>query len=127
MAYLQMGSNAYLFSQEIIEKNVPDNCFGNYALGYKNEQTGVFIVLYVGRSDTNLRKRLLDHLGEDKRFKHFKFIKQVDIRQAYLLECKNYHDFGGEDGKLLNKVHPDCPSGYAINCPICALKQKISK
>ena len=33
-------------------------------------------------------------------------------------ECKNYHDFGGDRGKLLNITHPDSPDNL-IKCPFC--------
>lgn len=119
MASLMMGSNAFDFKEKVIDENVPDDAIGNYALGYVNENTNVFIVLYVGRSDSNLKNRLKNHIGENNNFKQFKYIIQKTAKDAFVLECKNFHDFGGLDGKLLNKNHPDSPSGFALSCPYC--------
>ena len=109
----------FIFNKDSIEKNVKPNIIGNYALGYVNTNTNVFIVLYVGRSDSDLQGRLIQHIGEDERFKHFKFVIQTSILDAYYCECKNYHDFGGEEGRLLNENHPARPANIARNCPYC--------
>lgn len=95
----------------LIIKNVP----GNYAYGYQNGE-GHFFVQYVGRSDTDLNSRIRHGIGL---YKMFKFSYAENVKEAFEKECQNYHDFGGEEGILENKVHPDRPVGKDYECPIC--------
>jgi len=91
---------------------------GNYALGHTITEDGErsFIVEYVGRSDTDVAKRLKQHVGEN--YKQFKYSHAASPKQAFEKECKNYHDFGGIDG-LDNEVHPRRPDGSKWKCPCC--------
>ena len=41
------------------------------------------------------------------------FLKEFDIVFPII------HGYGGEDGKLDNKIHPDSPDGTDYECPIC--------
>lgn len=85
---------------------------GAYALGSVLE--GVFHIAYVGRSDTDVGKRLKDHVG-----KHifFKFDYFGSPKAAFEKECNLYHDFG--ETSLENKIHPDRPAGSGWRCPCC--------
>jgi hypothetical protein len=85
---------------------------GAYALGYVNDQ-GTFIVKYVGRSDTDLNKRLKDWVGSYNSFKYGHFNSTKD---AFAKECSMFHDFGGI-GPLENSIHPARPSGARHACP----------
>ena len=95
---------------EIIKKISP----GVYVLGHVNNK-GVFIVEYVGRSDDDLNDRLHDWVGE---YKQFKAIYYNSVKATFEKECSIYHDFG-ENEKLDNEIHPDCPDGIMLKCPIC--------
>lgn len=122
MATLNMGVSYDLTIGEI-ERLVEANRIGNYAFGYLNNK-GVFIVCYVGRSDTDLRERMkhgVDDMLADPscRYERFKFSYANSVKEAYEKECRNYHDFGGPEGFLRNKVHPAKPSGYYGACPKC--------
>ena len=86
---------------------------GNYGLGYVNDED-IFIVKYVGRADSDLNKRLQDHIGEG--YKSFKYSYATSPKAAFEKECKNYHDFK----RLDNKIHPDRPSNSKNwTCPYC--------
>lgn len=122
MATLNMGIS-YDLTYEVIDKVVAKGKIGNYAYGYLDER-GVFIVLYVGRSDDDLQERVKHGISDMQinpslRYERFKFSYSDTAVEAYEKECKNYHDFGGEKGKLYNKLHPAKPEGYNGNCPIC--------
>ena len=110
-------SGSYELTIESIDDIIADNKIGNYALGYTQNET--FYVLYVGRSDTDLKARLKQHIGEKSNYKRFKYSYASSIKEAYEKECKNWHDFGGEEGKLDNKIHPDNPNNRDYECPIC--------
>lgn len=122
MASLNMGISFDL-TNEVIDKVVAEGKIGNYAYGYLNER-GIFIVLYVGRSDDNLKERIRHGISDMQkkpslRYERFKFSYADSASEAYEKECKNYHDFGGEEGSLYNEVHPAKPEGYRGTCPVC--------
>lgn len=113
MASLNMGIS-YDFTNEKIDEKVEAGKIGNYALGYMDD--GTFIVKYVGRSDTDLNRRLKEHLGEHpKSYKRFKFSYASSEKAAFEKECENYHDFEPS----FNTDHPDQPAGKKYQCPRC--------
>lgn len=122
MASLNMGIS-YDLTYDEIDRLVAEGRKGNYAFGYLDER-GVFIVRYVGRSDTDLRERIKHGITDMEtdptcRYERFKFSYAETDKEAYEKECQNYHDFGGPEGFLVNKKHPDKPEGYTGICPIC--------
>lgn len=121
MASLNMNG-PYDLTTEKINEIVTNTSAGNYALGYLNKEN-TFIVEYVGRSDSNLNTRLLQHIGEG--YKKFKYSYANNSKEAFEKECKNYHDFGGSDS-LNNEIHPAKPADKNWECPEC-LKTKNQK
>lgn len=122
MATLNMGVS-YDLTYDEIDRLVAEGRKGNYAFGYLDER-GVFIVRYVGRSDTDLRERIKHGITDMEsdptcRYERFKFSYAETVKEAYEKECQNYHDFGGAEGLLVNKNHPDKPEGCSSGCPIC--------
>jgi len=105
----------YSLNSEEIDINFPFNKPGNFALGYLDD-SNVFIVEYVGRSDTDLNQILKTNLG--KSYKYFK-AKYIDNdKDRYDKECNNFHDFG-EDKLLTNAAHPAPLQGTSYKCPVC--------
>ena len=122
MASLNMGIS-YALTKEEIEHLVGENRIGNYAFGYLND-VGRFVVRYVGRSDTDLNDRIKHGIRDMKadptlRYERFKFSYADSALEAYEKECRNYHDFGGDEGLLKNDDHPAKPHGYWGVCPVC--------
>ncbi len=112
MASLEMGKS-YDFNVKSINKIITRISAGNYALGYLNKEN-TFIVQYVGRSDSDVRGRLLQHIDEG--YEAFKFSYATSPKAAFEKECKNYHDFNPSN----NKIHPDRPSdSKSWKCPRC--------
>ena len=117
MATLNM-KGPFLYDFEEMKNHVEEEKIGNYALGYKNNK-GTFVVKYVGRSDTDLQRRLVEHISDGEKYQYFKFSYADDAVEAFEKECRNYHDFG-ESRKLNNKRHPDRPDGQTnLTCPYC--------
>ena len=107
----------YPLNEESIDTNVNTKATGNYTLGVF--EGTLFRVRYVGRSDTDLNRRLNEHLGEP--YTHFMRSYPSAAVYAYEKECLNFHDFGGSE-RLHNKIHPDKPEGYPhLKCPRCGL------
>ncbi|MCK5282998.1 MAG: hypothetical protein KAK00_06320 [Nanoarchaeota archaeon] len=117
MATLNMNG-PYELSTLQIDKLITKKSAGNYALGYS--QDGSFYVLYVGRSDSDLRARLHSWIGENAKYKRFMYSYAESPKSAFEKECHNYHDFGGK-AKLDNEVHPDRPENSGWKCPRCKI------
>ncbi len=116
MPSLNMEGPFYL-NAEKIDEIITKTSAGNYALGDKNDDK--FTVSYVGRADSDLNDRLNDHATK-KQYRFFKYSYASSPKAAFLKECENYHDFGGDD-KLDNKIHPDRPSNSKDwKCPKCS-------
>lgn len=105
---------SYPLTTEKINEVVTGVGPGAYALGYRSADGKTFTIQRVGRSDTNLNKRLHDHVGNYKRFKYGYFSSAKD---AYYAECRLYHGFNPPD----NFIHPDEPDGTNLSCPVCGL------
>lgn len=118
MASLEMGKS-YDFDAKSINNVVTSVFAGNYALGYLNKNNE-FVVQYVGSSDSDVRERLLQHIGE--KYGVFKFSYATSPKAAFEKECKNYHDFKPSN----NQIHPDRPSNSkSWKCPRCDIFDKM--
>lgn len=102
----------YPLNENEIDKRIKNGKIGNYAYGYVDER-GMFIVKYIGRSDTCLNTGIRHGINE---YNLFKFSYAETVKEAFEKECKNYHDFGGKE-KLDNSIHPARPEGCDYECP----------
>lgn len=94
--------------------SVPKNATGVYFLGYKRNRD--FHIKYIGRSDTRLRSRLIDHARNDNEdYTHFSFQITKTILEAYRIECREWHNAVDLD----NRVHPRKPRNLDYCCPYC--------
>jgi|SRR5208282_192051 len=94
-----------------IDKEVTKISPGVYALGEVKNDT--FTILYVGRADDDVAKRLGDHVP--KWYPDFKYEYYPTAKAAFQKECNLYHDFNPKD----NDIHPARPSGTTYPCPRC--------
>ena len=74
------------------------------------------IVTYVGRS-TDLNRRLKEHLSDKERYIWFWYSLSDSDYEAYLQECKDYHNYG-KVHTLNNSVHP-AKVVSTNKCPVC--------
>ena len=124
MASLNMRG-PFLLTDEEVNNRVEEGRMGNYAYGYVTERDGrqIFIVRYVGRSTTDLREEIKSRHKSNDKFsevdcEYFKYSYAASEREAYEKECRNFHDFGGEQS-LLNEIHPAKPQDKSYyTCPI---------
>jgi hypothetical protein len=114
LAETQGGRVALPASANWIRPFMPPGVAGAYLL-LKGDQP-----LYVGRSDTCLRTRLLghEHLGAAS---HLVWARCDTARQAYHLESYWYDRLQAHGG-LLNRVHPARPAETDEVCPFCAIE-----
>lgn len=121
MPDLNMPFGPFDLTNEEIDKRVKKGSIGNYAYGQVDGNT--FYVQYVGRSDDDLNARIKHGVGT---YEKFMFSYAYTKKAAFEKECKNWHDFGGLNGDLDNKIHPDKPDGTDYECPYCNdMQQKI--
>ena len=68
MGPLQM-SGSFPLDDAMIDETVSRTSPGNYALGYMDGDT--FVVFYVGRSDSDVRRRLHEWVGTPSRYRRY--------------------------------------------------------
>jgi hypothetical protein len=99
-----------------IDDNILKNRCGNYVLGHADNK-GTLAVMYVGRSDKNLNKRLKEHIGE--KYTMFKFSYAASENIAYYEECRIYHYYKDNNYTLDNEIHPNKREDSDVTCPYC--------
>lgn len=103
----------YRLSFDAIDAAVTRKSAGVYALG-RTDAHGRFCVNHVGRSDSDVRSRLLDFIGSETLFKY----RYCSASQtAFEKECELFHDFSPPG----NWMHPDRPKGTTWRCPRCQI------
>ncbi len=105
----------YKLTPWLIRMIIPSQLIGTYTL-YLNDSLGCRPV-YTGRSDTDLRRRLISHplMGYAT---HFEYNTYDCPEKAFIVECAQYHL---SKGIYLNKIHPAIPNGSLISCPFCKI------
>jgi hypothetical protein len=103
----------FALTTEEVNKEVANTSPGTYALD-QGHDSGGFHISYVGRSDTNVNERLLEHVGK---YKRFKFEYYGTPREAFDKECGLYHDFN-PPAKI---QHPTRPNGSGWKCLHCKI------
>ncbi|OAA23314.1 hypothetical protein UG55_103811 [Frankia sp. EI5c] len=93
----------------LIREVIPPRRIGTYQLHRDDAVT------YIGRSDTDLRRRLIQH-AEANRGDFFTFDVHHTREQAFVIECAHFHNTKGFTSNL---IHPAAPSGEARSCPFC--------
>ena len=103
---------SYPLTEKGLNENVTRQLPGTYALGHS--ANGKFYIDYVGRSDSDVKKRLHDHIGENSKFKYEYY---ASSKEAFEKECYLYHEFQPSR----NKIHPAQPADSDLQCMICGL------
>ncbi|MDR1218666.1 MAG: hypothetical protein LBK73_03540 [Treponema sp.] len=108
----------YPLTNQDIDKHVAKKCLGNHLLG--SIANGEFIPRYAGRSDSDLNRRIKEHIHEG--YGHFKFDYAKSVIDAYNSECKHYHTFKDLNEPCDNDRHPDKPDDQPhVKCPYCKI------
>ena len=94
-----------------IDREISRTSAGVYILDRSHEE-GPFHISYVGRSDTDLKARLLEH---GAKYKRFKYEYHATPEEAFARECDLYHDFNPPS----TIAHPPRPHGSKWKCARC--------
>ncbi|WP_059170462.1 hypothetical protein [Bacillus sp. FJAT-27445] len=99
----------------LIKALIPSGNIGSYVLYKRSQMTNIHLPIYIGRSDTDLQRRLCNHpyLGKAT---HFQFDITNSPEKAFLMECSLYHALVNV---LENKIHPAVPVDSKLKCPFC--------
>ena len=117
-----MDATPFRMTPDVIREVVQKHRAGVYILG--DVINGEFAIRYVGRSDHCLQTRLLTH-GYLYNCQYFIFSYAEDAKSAFELESKWWHDCRNTGHHLLNKIHPDSPSGMMLDCPFCQFTKRM--
>lgn len=110
------GSVALRFTRSVVNMQIPAGTIGAYLL-LRHEQEQA-TPLYVGRSDTCLRRRLTRHPLRG-RATHFVAAPTANCHQAYAIESAWYHRYLVTNTPITNQIHPASPTGTGRRCPFC--------
>lgn len=118
---------ALRFTRSVVNMQIPTGTIGAYLL-MEHEQEGAR-PLYVGRSDTCLRRRLSRHPLRG-RATHFVVAPARNSHQAYAIESYWYHQYRSAGRTIRNQIHPASPAGTGRHCPFCpetAIERALSR
>lgn len=104
-----MARRLYALQAWLVRALIPEHMMGSYLL-YRQERPS-----YAGRSDRNLRRRLIAHAYQ-ARADYFDFDVHPNAVTAFHIECAHYH---GLQGQTENQVHSASPWGFGSDCFIC--------
>lgn len=97
-------------TEENISKEIPDNVLGVFQLSKNGEH-----IVYVGRSDSNIKEEVRHFLG--KEYRYFQWVQLPWTKETYEMHCRLYHHAGGRD-HLDNTDHPTSSNIKQNYCPL---------
>ncbi len=114
-----MGRRLYVFKPWMVRALIPEQVVGSYMLYTIDGKRAVPI--YCGRSDHDLRRRLVTHPFLRKAA-YFDYFVHPGPEQAFINESTLYHLY---KGKIRNLIHPAAPNHSHIKCPYCQFAAQI--
>jgi hypothetical protein len=99
----------YALRPSLIRALIPEHVLGTYVLWSPSAP------VYVGRSDTSLRRRLLEHARTWPDI-YFTYDVAFSAEDAYTLECSLFHALGEHTS---NVDHPQRADTDHPPCPFC--------
>ncbi|MEU3502190.1 GIY-YIG nuclease family protein [Streptomyces hundungensis] len=105
-------------SPTLVRALIPPQRIGTYVL-YADDGRPT----YVGRSDTDIRRRLLRHCS-DRRGDYFTYDVHHSATSAYMVECALFHLLTPDAS---NRIHPARPEGHRVPCTFCLPQQHAAR
>ncbi|MGP3967391.1 GIY-YIG nuclease family protein [Streptomyces sp. 6N223] len=102
----------------LVRALIPPRRIGTYVLYTPTGQP-----LYVGRSDTDIRRRLLRHCS-DRHGDYFTYDVHPSAVGAYDVECALFHLLSPQ---VSNRIHPSHPEFHATSCAFCLSSQRAAR
>ncbi|MER6279769.1 GIY-YIG nuclease family protein [Streptomyces sp900105245] len=104
-----MRPRSFRLAPWVVRALIPEGYMGTYVLYRRGAPH------YIGRSDTCLRRRLLEHAAL-VRGEYFTYDVHLSADQAFTAECSLFHALRPQ---LTNVLHPDHPDYSKAICPFC--------
>jgi hypothetical protein len=111
---MSFSPRLYKFVPWMVRALIPGGYIGTYVL--YSCVDGLIVPVYIGRSDRDLQRRLVNHpyLYKVDFFEYYTF---DTAEKSFLSEAALYHCFKEE---LFNFIHPASPAFSNLNCPFCS-------
>lgn len=119
------STRAWLFVPSVVRMTVPTGTPGVYLLGQVAGAGSTFVPHYVGRSDFDVRQRLMRH-EKLTLATHFCVRLCRSAEDAFMRECFYWHALRDEQ-RLMNAIHPDSPDQTGLHCPYCSAAEHFSR
>ncbi len=117
---LKKSRRAYRIDNDLLRNLINPNKSGAYILGTIDD--GSFQPKYVGRSDSCLLTRILNHNHREK-VTHVEWEIWSSPKKSYDRECSLYHNLLEQESlEIFNEIHPASPLGLGLNCKVCSIK-----
>ena len=104
------GQRRFSLRPWLIRALIPSHRVGTYVLSRQAD------VVYIGRSDTDLRRRLIEHALNRGASTYFTYAIHRSALMAYDDECSLFHAVGD---RTTNIAHPQSPAGVTAPCGFC--------
>ena len=92
---------------------IPEGILGVFQLARGEEN-----IAYVGRSDDDLQKEVMEFL--DKGYTHFQWVQLPWTKEGFEMQCRLFHHAGGKR-RLDNPDHPYPPEGHLWKCTVSSV------
>jgi hypothetical protein len=102
----------------LIRALIPPRKIGAYVL-----YTAKGSPYYIGRSDTDIQRRLLRHCT-DRCGDYFTYDVYTTPAKAFDMECALFHLLAP---RLSNRIHPDRPDFHQTPCAFCRHNQRATR
>lgn len=102
----------------LVRALIPPHRIGTYVLYTADGKP-----TYIGRSDTDIRRRLLQHCT-DRHGDYFTYDVYPSAISAYDVECALFHLLTPQ---VSNRIHPDRPDFHPIPCTFCLPGQRDAR
>ncbi len=102
----------------LVRALIPPQRIGTYIL-----YTAAGRPTYIGRSDTDIRRRLLRHCT-DRHGDYFTYDVHPSVAGAYDVECALFHLLAPH---VSNRIHPDRPDFHPTPCAFCLPAQRAAR
>lgn len=99
----------YLLRPLQVDISIPTHVGGVYCLARNSKD-----VVFVGRTDRDLRDKIKSHWPE---YQFFWYEPALSIREAFINHCYAFHKH--VDNDLEAKEHPTPPGSLNLKCPVC--------
>lgn len=119
-----MPGRRYLLTPWLVRVMLPEHTIGTYTLWSPDAP------IYIGRSDTCLRRRLIEHTATWPKGTRFTFDVSRTVQDAFAMECSLFHALGDSTANIdhpprANRADPACP--FCLSSVTAILNNRLTQ